>query len=253
MGRGVRAVVQSLQGHEVFDQSLAGAQLGDMFQHLGPQQPFCKICQTPLNGRVSLFSADVDQASESCHGSNIGKAWRWAASEFSKKFGTSQVQIKRGKKFDYRIGPRPWSRGWWLLSLDQLAKGLVSAASATMAVLGDVVLELHGMSIGGSMSSAAVSVRFAEEESEAFQSSMHRALGFHTLDASDIRWVRTSVLLSHVCGFTLPFILLAALSLGCSKIIIVHLCMVIGKLLSHRPLFSGQASCPATSSNFVGL
>ena len=48
MGRGVRAVVQSLQGHEVFDQSLAGAQLCDMFQHLGPQHLFAKCVRHHL-------------------------------------------------------------------------------------------------------------------------------------------------------------------------------------------------------------
>ena len=48
--------------------------------------------------------------------------------------------------------------------------------------------ELTGMAIGGSMSSAAVSARFAHEESRAF--SHHLPDRFQNLSAADVQWAR---------------------------------------------------------------
>ena len=100
------------------------------------------------------------------------------------------VQIKRGKRFEARIGARPWSRGWWLLKLDDLARALLSATSLTLAVLGDVVVQLHGMSIGGSMSSSAVSVRFGYEEARAFSGDQCTLPGLSMLRRGDVGWLR---------------------------------------------------------------
>ena len=64
------------------------------------------------------------------------------------------------------------------------------AASSTFAMLGNAVVSLDGMSIGGAMSSAAVSTRFAEEESKAFVGKKHVDAGFGALSPKDVAWIR---------------------------------------------------------------
>ena len=95
----------------------------------------------------------------------MAKSWSWAASTFETQFSTQFAQIKRGKKFEARLGSESWSRGCWVLSLKQLSSALHDAAMGTDAAIGNLVVELDGMSIGGVMSNAAVSTRFAFEES----------------------------------------------------------------------------------------
>ena len=51
-----------------------------------------------------------------------------------------------------------------MLSLEQLGAALSPASSTTYAALRDVVLELEGMCIGGSLSSSAVSTQLYYEE-----------------------------------------------------------------------------------------
>jgi len=190
LGRGVRAVVQSMKGKEIFDQAEAGQRLHDMFEALTAMTRTCKCCGKVLPGPVSLFCADVDQAFESCHGANVIQAWNWVSSTFTQRFAKTKVQVKKSKKFEYRLGAVPWSRGWWLLDLDHLSRALVMSAAGTFALLGDTVVLLHGMSIGGSMSSSAVAVRFAAEEGMAFKSQQHKAMGFDKLDDRDVQWLR---------------------------------------------------------------
>ena len=190
LGRAARAVVESLGGSEIFDQSRAGTKLQEMLEGLAPPCSSCKVCGSCLNGNVSLFSADVDQAFESCEGSNVSKAWQWAAQSFTATHSTQYVQIRRGRKYESRLGSRPWNRGWWVLHLRDIGKALLAAVSATLVVLGSTVLQLHGMTIGGSMSSSAVAVRFAQEESQAFVCPAHVQADFHKLQRSDIRWLR---------------------------------------------------------------
>ena len=54
--------------------------------------------------------------------------------------------------------------------MTQVQAALVASAASTFCALGDVVLQLRGMSIGGSLSSSAVAVHLAFEESTAFDS-----------------------------------------------------------------------------------
>ena len=100
----------------------------------------------------------------------MAEAWQWARQTFKNIHNTQYVQIKRGRHFCGKVGNTGWSRGWWIVHLDQVGKALTAAASGTFAVLGSLVVELLGMSIGGAMSSAAVSVRFGAEEHKAFSS-----------------------------------------------------------------------------------
>ena len=149
----------------MFDPSSAGELLGNKLAALSPGSGCCKQCSKPLLHPLSVVSLDVDQAYESCSRANVAKSWSWAASTFETQFSTQFVQIKRGKKFEARLGSESWSRGWWVLSLKQLSSALHAATMGTYAAIGNLVVELDGMSIGGVMSNAAVSTRFAFEES----------------------------------------------------------------------------------------
>ena len=48
--------------------------------------------------------------------------------------------------------------------MDVLERALFAATSFSLAAVGDIIVELLGLSIGGAASSAAVSARFAAEE-----------------------------------------------------------------------------------------
>ncbi len=140
---------------------------------------------------LQVFVGDVDQAFESCSGENVGIAWSIIASQFLAKTGQTIVQIKRGRKFQSKIGSQGWSRGWWALSLQVLGAALQAAANGTYGSIAGIVAELRGMSIGGAMSSAAVSVRFAAEELSGFASSwakQHEVSS--TLNESVLNWIR---------------------------------------------------------------
>ena len=83
---------------------------------------------------------------------------------FQEMHSTSCIQVAKSKRFQYRVGARPWSRGWWILKLGDLGRALVTTTAGTVATLADVVVELHGMSIGAMMSASAVAVHLAGEE-----------------------------------------------------------------------------------------
>ena len=161
-----------------------------MLGALGPGCSHCKVCHCNLGDKLSLYAADIDQAFESCQAANVVRSWAWVATTFEEKHGTSVIQVRKGKRFCDRIGARPWSRGWWLLKLDDLSKALLAASSGTVATLADAVVELDGMSIGGTLSASAVAVRLAAEESEAFTLPSYVAAGFEKLTASDLGWLR---------------------------------------------------------------
>ena len=100
------------------------------------------------------------------------------------------VQIQRSRKFMYKLGAESWSRGWWVLTLDQIGAALRAAASISFAYLGDAVFEMHGMSIGSSMSGSAVSVHFACEEATAFAPERLARAGFRGCTPADVQWCR---------------------------------------------------------------
>ena len=141
-------------------------------------------------GCLCLYSADVDQAFESCSGSSVSMAWAWASKVFVERYGATVVQIQRSRKFAYKVGSESWSRGWWVLSLDQMGAALRAAASMSFACLGDAVFEMHGMSIGSTMSGSAVSVRFACEEAAAFAPERLARAGFQGCTPDDVQWCR---------------------------------------------------------------
>ena len=93
----------------------AGSQLGDKLGGLSPQHGLCKVCGPGLRGKISLFSADVDQDFEGCAGANESDGWRLVRCSCEDHFSTSCLQIMGGKCFAYRIGaPGPGAGGSWL-------------------------------------------------------------------------------------------------------------------------------------------
>ena len=84
------AVVQSLQGHEVFDQSLAADAVRSCLDELRVGDGRCTCCGRAVSG-LSVFSADIDQAFESCDGANVAAAWSWAKAAYAEKHGTGFV------------------------------------------------------------------------------------------------------------------------------------------------------------------
>ena len=119
----------NVAGHEVFNPSTAGEAVQNMLDNLHPScTGLCKCCGSQLSG-LQVFVGDVDQAFESCSGENVGIAWSIIAYQFLAKTGQSIVQIKRGRKFQSKIGSQGWSRGWWALSLQVLGAALQAAAN----------------------------------------------------------------------------------------------------------------------------
>ena len=194
LGRGVRGVVQSLGGHEVFAAREAGPRLRQVVDCLEPPcldasgVPRCRRCNKETLGHLNIYSCDIDQAFESCLGTNIPGCWERVSGAYQSRHGSKHILVKRGRSFMARIGTRGWSRGWWAIHLEHLGRGLLAAASATVACLGDLTVEMEGMSIGGSMSGAAVAVRLAAEELEATSTRM-RSLGFQVSSGS-LGWLR---------------------------------------------------------------
>ena len=72
--------------------------------------------------------------------------------------------MRKGSRYHVKAGTSAWSRGWWAFSCYSLRRVLGAATSMTVVMLGSMAVELLGLSIGGSVSSAAVATRFAVEE-----------------------------------------------------------------------------------------
>ena len=186
LGRGIRGVLEALQGREIFNPSVVAPVLEKSLLGLSCTSSVCLACGRAMVAPLTVVVADVDQAFECCDAVNVLRSWTIVATEYQRGFGTS-IQVKKGKRYGSRPGDGAWTRGWWKLSLSELGAALASAASGTYAALGDLVLELQGMCIGGPLSSAAVSTRFFAEE---FQS---------TIPADRLRWHRY---VDDVLGFS---------------------------------------------------
>ena len=190
IGRAVRGTMQAIQCREVFDQSRAIPAVTACLEELQPGSGICKRCHCVLPHGLSVYSADIDQAFEACDNSSVGKAWAWASSSFVGSYNSTFVQVRRGRQFAVRAGTEGWSRGWWILSMAQIQAALVASAASTFCALGDVVLQLQGMSIGGSLSSSAVAVHLAFEESSAFEPDRLAKIGFQNCCSADVQWCR---------------------------------------------------------------
>ena len=56
-----------------------------------------------LEGKLSLYAADIDPTFESCQAANVVRSWAWVAKTFEEKHSTSVIQVRKGKRFCYRI------------------------------------------------------------------------------------------------------------------------------------------------------
>ena len=183
MGRAVRATVEfSGVTREVFSAAAAEPALQRLVRGLPRAAPGadghcrCGRCGVVLEG-LQLVIADVDQAFEACQGHAFLPAWQQVAEEYRTLYNTNHVLVRRGPRYQAKIGGTHRSRGWWVLSLDQMAAGLQAAALGTFVFAGNLALQMHGMSIGGAMSSAAVAVKLGCEEALGFRDRGR----FHTL------------------------------------------------------------------------
>ena len=188
VGRAIRGALQHLQTREVFEPSEAVEKIERCLQELRPGNGTCRCCSKPLVNPLSAYSCDIDQAFEACHSQNVSSAWGWVSRRIEQTFSTQFVQVRRGREFAVKLGNANWSRGWVVLTLAQIGTALVAAAGTTLCALGSTVIELCGMSIGGTLSASAVAARLTHEEEFAFGA--HQPGPFASLTSADIQWVR---------------------------------------------------------------
>ena len=174
MGRAVRAVVAGTGlSREVFSMDDVVPALQETLSHLSPPERAvteegssgwpCECCGVCMNG-LSCAAVDVDQAFEACKGQSVMSAWGRTARRFQERWKVDYVMVQRGRKCVTRIGPSRWNRAWWVLSLSQLGYALKASTMISLACVGEIVVEMPGLCIGGVMSSAAVAVQLGDEE-----------------------------------------------------------------------------------------
>ena len=166
LARAARGVVASVAGgHELFNPSDLAHAVRGLLQPLCPsRQGMCMGCGCVLSPGLQVVSADIDQAFEACSSSGVGQAWLQVAKQFQHQFGGDNILVRKGKKLFTKLGARSYGRGWWALTLDQIHRGLVAATACSMVIVGHLNFGMVGISIGGTMSGAAVSVHLAAEE-----------------------------------------------------------------------------------------
>ena len=120
-----------------------------------------------------MVTMDIDQAFEACQSSTVLPAWATISAAYNRRHGGIPIQVKRGRRNILRHGTKGFSRQWWSVGSGAIVRALLAATTLTLVVLAGMVLEMTGLSIGGVMSSAAVSVRLAAEESEFVSDSGH--------------------------------------------------------------------------------
>ena len=209
--RAVRGVVQATGcTREVFSMEAAVPMLTSGVQRLAPPWRYgekcpettpvsscigqCRCCGKAING-LAVFSADIDQAFEACRAERVTPAWSRLTRRYQDKTGCSAIYVQKGTKFVYRIPTEAaWSRSWWVFTLALLAGILQAATLFNIITFSDKVVELLGLSIGGVMSAAAVSVCLGDEEARVVLQES-QVPGFPHFESSDellrsIFWLR---------------------------------------------------------------
>ena len=133
----------------------------------------CPCCCSPTAPGLKMGTMDIDQAFEACQSSTVLPAWATISAAYNRKHCGIPIQVKRGRRNILRHGTKGFSRQWWSVGSVAIVRALLAATTLTLVVLAGMVLEMTGLSIGGVMSSAAVSVRLAAEESEFTSDSGH--------------------------------------------------------------------------------
>ena len=124
----------------------------------------CRCCGKPLAPGLKMVAMDIDQAFEACRSSTVLPALSTVSAVYQQMHRGIPIQVKRGRRNVLRHGTRGFSRQWWSVGSEAIVRALLAATTFTLVVLSGMVLQMTGLSIGGVMSSAAVSVRLAAEE-----------------------------------------------------------------------------------------
>ena len=164
IGRGLRATVEIANvGHEIFNIAEATSALTKDLQGLSGDVQCCLRCQADLHQQMQVCCFDIDQAFESCRAHNVIPAWQWLVRKFRDRTSVSTVLIAKGKRFRAMAGTGKWSRAWCALPMDMLTRALQVAITCSFVCVGQLVFELLGLCIGGSLGGAAVAVKLAYE------------------------------------------------------------------------------------------
>ena len=171
VARGLRGVVQaSGVSRELFDLKLAVPEFRKMLasvdRSIGPGPVVCSHCQEAVTTDLKVVTCDIDQAFESCRNSTITPAWGVIQPFYQAKYQDNNVLVARSRKNNVKHGQKGFSRDWWGLTQGALLRSLLVTAMMTMVALGNIVLVLDGLSIGGMVSAAAVAIRLAAEEAQ---------------------------------------------------------------------------------------
>ena len=219
---GWRTLSRAVQGmvgnsgisHEVFKLHSARDALDTMVASLQVPGPGCCLrCRRNLGDSLQVVTMDIDQAFETIDTSLLLPRWGVISEAYSAKFGTDAIYVRKGRACAVCVSRSCSGTRWWRITADMCSRGLLAASLMTLAVLGDVVAEMSGVAIGGTMSSAAVSVALAGEE-HVFEGNadLLREHGFHigagplSLFISFRRYVDDIIAASrHYCGHCLEY------------------------------------------------
>ena len=152
-----------------------------MFQELDTPPSRCSWRCGCSMSRVSLITADVDQAFEACSSSAVLPAWRRISQSFESRFSSNSILVRRGRRELCKPGSsQSFGRGWLSFTTPVLARALFSFTSVSLVMLASMVWQIQDIPIGGVMSSAAVAVVLgAAELGWLGQHDEHLKLGFH--------------------------------------------------------------------------
>ena len=149
-------------------------------------------CGERLSPGLQVVAADSDQAFEACSSSGVGQAWLQIAERFSDQLVSNRILVRKRKKFFKQawgqilrtrlVGPDAGPNSPWACCGNGLQHGHCGA----------LTFGLVGISIGGTMSGAAVSIHLAAEENSGKHRLAHSSLYPFPADQfpSFINWIR---------------------------------------------------------------
>ena len=111
----------------------------------------CWQCSRPLP-RIEILVCDLDQAYEKCEAKAVLPAWRRVADWYQNRTCCSEIWVQRCRRSVTKVPSGTWERHWWRISLVILTQAVLAYTSMTYAVIGAMVFELDGLSVGGHFS-----------------------------------------------------------------------------------------------------
>ena len=107
---------------------------------------------------------DIDQAFEACEASLVGAAWLRTEARYSAIFKQPALLVRRGKTCRTSHGRTSFGRGWYSIRLEHIHRALVASSMLSLVALGTLIFWTRGISIGGTLSCAAVGVYLGDQE-----------------------------------------------------------------------------------------